>query len=44
MALRWKITRSRPTAVIAMMRAAMISVAHAAAGMTVLLSASEELG
>jgi hypothetical protein len=30
-------TRSRPTAVIAMISAAMISVAQAAAGMTVLL-------
>src|SRR5271157_4885810 len=36
-ALRWKMTRSRPTAVIAMISAAMISVAQAAAGMTVLL-------
>src|SRR5271165_2896355 len=36
-ALRWKMTRSRPTAVIAMISAAIISVAQAAAGMTVLL-------
>src|SRR5580704_3660696 len=50
-ALRWKMTRSRPTAVIAMISAAMISVAQAAAGMTVLLiyicsvlALGEELG
>src|SRR5262245_45016674 len=42
-ARRWKITRSRPSAVIAMMSAAMISVAQAAAGMAILPSA-EELG
>jgi len=36
-ALRWKMTRNRPIAVIAIISAAMISVAQAAAGMTVLL-------
>src|SRR5215472_4129011 len=44
LARRWKITRSKATAVIAMMRAAMISVTQAAAGMTVLLSANDKLG
>ena len=38
-ARRWKMTLSRPTAVIAMIRAAMISVTQAAAGMAVLLPA-----
>ena len=37
MARRWKMTRNKPTAVIAMISAAMISVAQAAAGMAVLL-------
>src|SRR5262249_55286667 len=42
-ARRWKITRSRPSAVIAMISAAMTIVAQAAAGMAFLLSA-EKLG
>ena len=37
--LRWKMTRSRPTAVIAMISAATIRVIQAAAGMAVVLSA-----
>src|SRR6266851_4366463 len=41
-ALRWKMTRNRPTAVMAIISAAMISVTQAAAGMTVLLSCSAE--
>src|SRR5215467_10924905 len=41
-ARRWKMTLSRPTAVIAMISAAMISVTQAAAGMAVLLSRSAE--
>src|SRR5215472_7416893 len=41
MARRWKMTRNRPTAVIAMISAATISVNHAAAGMTELLSAQK---
>src|SRR5262249_9374014 len=39
-ARRWKITRSRPSAVMAMISAEMIRVAQAAAGMAVLLSLS----
>src|SRR5262249_57642266 len=40
-ARRWKITRIRPSAVIAMISAAMTIVAQAAAGMAILLSAEE---
>src|ERR1700757_5243703 len=47
-ALRWKMTRSRPTAVMAMISAATISVNQAAAGMAALLSfqpiSAEQLG
>src|SRR5580692_9484253 len=41
MALRWKMTRSRPTAVMAMISAATISVNQAAAGIAVLPSSAE---
>src|SRR5215468_2243316 len=43
-ARRWKMTRSRPIAVIAMISAATINVNQAAAGMALLLSASAQLG
>src|SRR5487761_1078694 len=43
-ALRWKMTRSRPTAVMVMISAATISVNQAAAGMAVSPSSAEQLG